>query len=99
MSDQPEHQVTQVQINLTWPLDTYLDAEPANAFVVTDFGENVCFAFGFVPLPPNFEHHIQDGHLNLNVERKRAFLLPKSTLLNMTTELQKFIDNMRVQEQ
>ena len=50
MSDQPEPQV--LTVNITWPPDACVDAEPVDAFVFTDIGENVGFAFGLVPPPP-----------------------------------------------
>jgi hypothetical protein len=98
MSDQPEPQ-RQIRIDITWPPDTYLNAEPANAFVFTEFGDNVCIAFGFVPPPPAPETLAQDGVLNVTAQRKHAFLFTKSTLVILNQELQKYINrNIRIKE-
>lgn len=95
MTDQPEPKMVQIRIDITWPDDTYVDAEPTNAFVFTDAGENICFAFGFAPPPPALEKGVKDGVLQIEATKKSAFVVPKSMVLNMTRELNNYINNNR----
>lgn len=85
MSEQPEQRVIQVQLG--WPQDTYVDAEPANAFVFNDLGENVCLAFGFAPPPPGIEQLAQGDEFQLEIQRKRALLIPKSLFATLIDQL------------
>jgi hypothetical protein len=91
MSDQPEPQQVELEVNIAWPQNTYVDAEPANAFVFTDLGENMCFAFGFVPPPPAIEEAAKQGPLTIEVEKRRAFVLPKGMVLSLLQSLQQTI--------
>lgn len=94
MSEHPEQQNVEIEVQITWPPDTYTDAEPANAFVFTDLGENMCFAFGFVPPPPLFDRIAgEQGSLTIEAHKRRAFLLPKSVVVNLATQLQRLITN------
>ncbi|OBF17204.1 hypothetical protein A5725_24610 [Mycobacterium kubicae] len=86
-------QATQIKVNLDWPADTYLDAEPCNSFVFNDIGDNVCLAFGFAPPPPGIESLAQGGEVRVTVDRKTAVLVPKSLLLMVRQSLGEYIDN------
>jgi hypothetical protein len=72
MSGQSEQRA--IRIDIKWPTNTYVNAEPANAFVFNDIGENVCFALGFVPPPPGIEN-AQVSELVIEAERTRAATL------------------------
>ncbi|AXN43406.1 hypothetical protein MM1218R_01458 [Mycobacterium marinum] len=91
MNDQPGPQNFEVEIKVTWPDDTYVDAEPANVFVFTDMGENMCFALGFVPPPPGLQKFASEGVFSTEAQKRRAFLIPKSAILNLAQTLQKII--------
>ncbi|BBY36304.1 hypothetical protein MMAN_04380 [Mycobacterium mantenii] len=93
--EKPEEKVVQILVNVSWPADTYEDAEPTNVFIFNDIGENVCFAFGFAPPPPAPERFAEDGVINIEANRSRAFVVPKSMILNLRTELNRYIEENR----
>jgi hypothetical protein len=81
-----------VTVEIKWPDDSYADATPANAFILTELNEVVCVALAFVPPPP----HLLDGSPGdrravIEATRPTAFAVPRSTLASLYIELGKFI--------
>ena len=94
MPEEQQHQQPpgQYTVQIHWPPDTYADATPANLFVFTDNGEQIFFAFAFLPPPPNVDQLQQGQELHYSVDRRNPFIMSRKTLLNLHRELTNFID-------
>lgn len=91
-TDQQEPPNQQITVSITWPDDTYIDAEPANVFVFTDMGENVVIAMGFAPPPPRLDELVVAGSATIEAVRKRAFVIPKSAFLQLLGEMNRVVE-------
>lgn len=92
----PEQTPLPIEIQVQWPDDTYDDATPANLFVFTDNIDSICFAFGFLALPPRVGELAAQSEgrpLFYSVDRKTAFVLPKRVVLELHDKLGEFITN------
>jgi hypothetical protein len=90
-SGMPEEEPDQIQINVVWPEDSFVEAEPTNVFVFSDMGDAICIAFGFVPPPPALRELAKGGPYRTTVARKRAFIIPKSMVLSLRDEINKVV--------